>query len=78
LNSVRYCGKYIARVSADQADRADHYGEYYGKHHSVLGNVLTFLAGPKGTWVSQHRTVSPALLRPHNSVRDTQADSRIA
>jgi hypothetical protein len=78
LQSVGYAGKYIARVSADQTDRADDYGENYGKHDRIFRNVLTFLAGPKGTWVSQHRTVSPALLRPHNSVRDTQADSRIA
>jgi hypothetical protein len=49
LQSVGYAGKYIARVSADQTDRADDYGENYGKHDRIFRNVLTFLAGPKGT-----------------------------
>ena len=46
LQSVGYAGKYIVRVSADQTERADDYDENHGKHHSVFGNVLPFIAQP--------------------------------
>jgi len=53
LHATGNAGKHIVRVTADQTDRADDYDENYGKHDRIFRNVLTLLARPKGTWVSQ-------------------------
>jgi hypothetical protein len=55
-------GKRIVRASTNQTDRTDDQDENDGKHHSVLGNVLTFFAQTESQNLRHKLTPSLAFL----------------
>jgi hypothetical protein len=60
VNRATYAGEYIARVGANQSDRADRDCQNDGKHYRILCDILAFFPPPgiakKVSQLSLHRS----------------------